>query len=151
VRCSTTRVGDPDMAFVLFYEKPGCINNTRQKALLTESGHRVEARDLLAESWTPALLRDFFGSLPLSEWFNRTAPAVTSGEVNPEALSETEALDAMCADPLLIRRPLMEAEGRRVVGFDAAVVAGWLGLKIEEEGNLTDCPRPAGDACREPS
>ena len=40
------------MASVLFFEKPGCVNNTRQKALLAASGHSVWARNLLAEKWT---------------------------------------------------------------------------------------------------
>ena len=34
----------------------------------------------------------------------------------------------MLAEPLLIRRPLMEAEGRKQVGFDAATVHAWIGL-----------------------
>ncbi|WP_217995184.1 hypothetical protein [Methylogaea oryzae] len=37
------------MATVLFWEKPGCVNNARQKRLLQEAGHTVLARDLLAE------------------------------------------------------------------------------------------------------
>ena len=135
------------MAVVVFFEKPGCINNTRQKAWLAESGHEVLARDLLAESWTPERLRIFFSSLPKAQWLNPTAPAITSGRVDPAALSESELLEAMCEDPLLIRRPLMEAEGRRSVGFDPATVSAWLGLTEEDKGNVTDCPRPGGGAC----
>ena len=40
------------MAEVIFYEKPGCINNTKQKALLQAAGHLVDARNLLTESWS---------------------------------------------------------------------------------------------------
>jgi hypothetical protein len=29
------------MATVHFYEKPGCINNTRQKKILAAAGHEV--------------------------------------------------------------------------------------------------------------
>ena len=36
------------------------------------------------------------------------------------------ALALLLAEPLLIRRPLMEAAGRRLVGFEPAAVAAWL-------------------------
>ncbi|MBI1424317.1 MAG: hypothetical protein GC149_12685 [Gammaproteobacteria bacterium] len=39
------------MAEIVFYEKPGCGNNTRQKALLAAAGHHVIARNLLTEPW----------------------------------------------------------------------------------------------------
>ena len=37
------------MATITFYEKPGCINNTRQKKLLEAAGHQVVAKNLLTE------------------------------------------------------------------------------------------------------
>ncbi len=40
------------MSSVLFYEKPGCLSNAKQKALLASLGHRVAVRNLLAEPWT---------------------------------------------------------------------------------------------------
>jgi nitrogenase-associated protein len=53
------------MADVIFFEKPGCGGNTRQKALLEQAGHRVIARDLFAEPWTAETLRPFFGDRPV--------------------------------------------------------------------------------------
>jgi len=132
------------MADVVFYEKPGCINNTRQKALLAAAGHRVLACDLLAESWTAERLRPFFGDRPLSEWFNYTAPRIKSGEVQPEMLDEASALAAMVADPLLIRRPLVEVAGERRQGFDPAAMDAWIGLATVPEDDLESCPRDSG-------
>jgi hypothetical protein len=37
------------MATITFYEKPGCINNTRQKKLIAAAGHQVIAKNLLTE------------------------------------------------------------------------------------------------------
>ena len=74
------------MVEIVFYEKPGCMNNTRQKQLLSESGHRVIARNILTEAWTTETLRPYFGTHPVAEWFNRSAPRIKSGEVIPEAL-----------------------------------------------------------------
>ncbi|PJC70634.1 MAG: arsenate reductase family protein, partial [Zetaproteobacteria bacterium CG_4_8_14_3_um_filter_59_5] len=49
------------MALITFYEKPGCINNTRQKKLLKQAGHRLVEMNLLSEPWTAAGLRPYFG------------------------------------------------------------------------------------------
>ncbi len=135
------------MAVVKFWEKPGCANNTRQKAVLAASGHTVIAASLLAEPWEAERLRSFFGDRPVAEWFNRASPRVKSGEVVPETATAEAALAAMLADPLLIRRPLMEAEGRREVGFDPALIEAWIGLGPSERPMSEACPR---EAAKEP-
>lgn len=117
------------MAVVVFYEKPGCANNTRQKALLAAAGHTVQAKSLLTEPWCAERLRAFFGDLPVAQWFNPSAPRIKSGELTPAQLDAETALHLMLADPLLIRRPLMEVDGERRVGFDAAAVDAWIGLQ----------------------
>ena len=140
------------MATVHFYEKPGCLNNTRQKQLLSAAGHLLVIYDLLQQPWAsdPAKLRSFFGDKPVSEWFNRSAPAVKQGLIDPDALDEQQAIELMVAQPLLIRRPLMEADDRRVSGFDEAEVDTWLGLKSPPTGkDLENCPRQShAEACK---
>lgn len=116
------------MATITFYEKSGCSGNARQKALLEAAGHTVLARDLRDVAWTRSQLRDFLYALPVTEWFNRNAPAVKSGEIAPESLDEEAALDLLLKHPLLIRRPLLEANGERMAGFDVAAVDAWIGL-----------------------
>ncbi|GAA0573564.1 ArsC/Spx/MgsR family protein [Caenispirillum bisanense] len=133
------------MATVVFYEKPGCRNNTRQKAWLAASGHAVDARNLLAEPWTAERLRPFFGDRPVAEWFNKAAPRVKSGEVDPAAFTAEAALAAMVAEPLLIRRPLMESGGERRAGFDPAAVRAWIGLSDEDKGDVETCPNLHSD------
>jgi len=116
------------MVTIVFYEKPGCASNTRQKVLLAAAGHTVLARSVLTEAWSAQRLRAFFGTLPVAEWFNPSAPRVKSGEVRSEALDEAAALDLMLADPLLIRRPLMDVDGQCRAGFDPEAVDRWIGL-----------------------
>jgi nitrogenase-associated protein len=121
------------MATVIFYEKPGCASNTKQKALLRASGHEVDARDLLHEPWSASSLRPYFGARPVQEWFNAASPRVKSGEVDPDKLTPQEAIVMMILDPGLIRRPLMRVGDHCEFGFDAAAVAGWIGLKPDAE------------------
>ncbi|WP_172328053.1 ArsC/Spx/MgsR family protein [Mangrovicoccus sp. HB161399] len=127
------------MTIIIFYEKPGCISNTRQKRLLKASGHLLRVRNLLEHPWTPETLRPFFGDSPVNEWFNPTAPRVKTGEILPNLLSEADALEALCADPILIRRPLMQVGDSCRSGFDAAAVHAWIGL--------ADPASDVGDAC----
>ena len=130
------------MATVTFYEKPGCINNSRQKKLLTAAGHQVVERNLLTESWPPERLRAFFGALPVRDWFNYSAPAIKHGEIEPDKLTEQEALALMLENPLLIRRPLMQVGDTLMAGFDQQAVDNWIGLqKIETASDLESCPR----------
>ena len=80
------------MAVVTFYEKPGCKGNLRQKTLLAAAGHTVQAKSLKVEAWTADRLLAFLGKLPVSDWFNPSAPAIKSGEIVPENISFEHAL-----------------------------------------------------------
>lgn len=130
-----------------FYEKPGCINNTKQKRLLEENGHTVIAHSLLTTEWDEATLRSFFGDLPINEWFNLSAPRIKNGEISPDDFDEDTAIDVMVEEPLLIRRPLIEAEGELTCGFDNALVRKLLG-EDTDVSNLQTCPNMAqGNKC----
>ena len=130
------------MVRVIFYEKPGCINNTKQKALLWAAGHEVVAYNLLKTPWTAASLRPFFGDRPVTEWFNKTAPQIKLGEIVPEQLEEERALELMIQYPLLIRRPLIQARDMCQVGFDLAKINAWIGLSPQNiVEDLETCPR----------
>ncbi|WP_457797375.1 ArsC/Spx/MgsR family protein [Methylocystis sp. S23] len=131
------------MANVIFYEKPGCASNAKQKALLLASGHQVDARDLLKEPWSASSLRPYFGSKPVPEWFNAASPRVKSGEVKPDAVNPQEAIMMMILDPGLIRRPLMRVGDHCEAGFDADAVSRWIGLTPEADGVSDRCAMDA--------
>jgi len=103
---------------IRFFEKPGCTGNARQKAFLLAAGHRLVIENLLTYPFGKEELRSYFGALPVIHWFNGVSPRVKSGEIDIAAMDEDQALAAMLADPLLIRRPLMEIKGIRLAGFN---------------------------------
>lgn len=120
------------MTHIIFYEKPGCGGNAKQRGLLEAAGHTLERRSLLDEAWTAQTLLAFLGPLPVSQWFNRAAPRVKSGEIVPEALDADAALSLLLKEHLLIRRPLMQRpDGQRLVGFDTAEVEQFVGLAVD--------------------
>lgn len=137
------------MNTILFYEKPGCIVNARQKTLLQEAGYEVDARNLLTEPWTAERLLSFFSGMPVADWFNRSAPQVKECELIPELLTAEEAITLMLQDPLLIRRPLMKIGEHYLVGCNPEKVNQALALSWSEneKGELERCPRYVGLSC----
>nr|WP_320015536.1 ArsC/Spx/MgsR family protein [uncultured Desulfobacter sp.] len=116
------------MAQVTFYEKPGCINNTKQKKWLAAAGHVVTEKNILETQWTREELLLYFGDRPVAEWFNRSAPLVKTKAVIPESVDSEEALDLMLKNPILIKRPLLRVEDERMQGFPVEAVHTWIGL-----------------------
>lgn len=130
------------MAHLIFFEKPGCGGNAKQKAWLESAGHTLEVRSLLAWPWSREQLLAWLDPLPVAEWFNRAAPAVRDGEILPESLSADQAIDLMLASPLLIRRPLIEFEdGTRFVGFNEALLRERLDQSATERAPGEGCAR----------
>lgn len=118
------------MTHLVFFEKPGCGGNARQRAALEAAGHTLERRNLLTAHWTRGSLLSFLAPLPVPDWFNRAAPRVKNGEVQPDVLDAPAALALLLQEPLLIRRPLMQRTDNATchVGFETAAVAAWVGL-----------------------
>lgn len=125
-----------------FWWKPGCATNTRQIGMLAAAGCEVSVRDLLTEAWTAATLAPFMHGRPVADWFNPAAPAVKQGRIEPGALTDEQALAMLLAEPLLIRRPLLQAGAEYCCGFDAQ----WLAARGVVLG---DGPLPQG--CSHPA
>ncbi len=126
------------MKIVLFYEKPGCATNARQKQQLREAGCLVVERNLLEHGMNVEELYTFFKALPVSRWFNPNAPKIKSGAIDPSGMSEEAALRLLMMEPMLIRRPLMVFAGKKMCGFDTASVEKQLGCPLRS---------PASEAC----
>ena len=142
------------MTHIIFFEKPGCGGNARQRTALQAAGHTLDRRNLLTTLWTRASLLAFLAPLPVPDWFNRAAPRVKSGDVQPDTLDADAALALLLDEPLLIRRPLMQRtdNGIRHVGFDNAAVNAWVGLGMNpaSSASLGGCASPT-ERCAAPA
>ena len=121
------------MSTIRFFEKRGCATNAKQKKCLQNAGHTLLVEDLLAYPWAEnaVYLRTFFGEKPLADWFNGNAPDIKNAVIDVALFDEKSAIDAMMANPLLIRRPLMDWDSLKMAGFDANEVRAKLGLDLE--------------------
>lgn len=135
------------MTRLWFYEKPGCVGNRSQLALLRRLGHQAEVRNLLSQPWTPETLRPFFGDKPVAQWFNESAPAVKNGAIAIAKLSQRQALNLMLAEPLLIARPLLQYGPYRQSGFVPGPVLSALQIPPELLADLNGCAM--GDSATE--
>lgn len=116
---------------VVFYEKPFCAANAKQKQILRQSGCTLIERNLLEHGLDKETLRSFMGENRVEEWFNPAAPAIKNGEITPSELDETEAMELLLSNPILIRRPLMIIGTEKLCGFDADKVSEVLQRYIE--------------------
>lgn len=116
---------------VVFYEKPFCAANAKQKQLLRQSGCTLIERNLLEHGLDAEALRSFMGDKAVHEWFNPAAPAIKNGLILPETLDEERAMELLMGDPILIRRPLMIIGSEKLCGFDTVKVSEILDRYVE--------------------
>lgn len=116
---------------VVFYEKPFCAANAKQKQILRASGCTLIERNLLEHGLDTETLRSFMGEKAVHEWFNPAAPAIKNGSIDPQILNEAEAMEMLMADPILIRRPLMAIGAEKLCGFDTDKVSEVLERTVE--------------------
>ena len=133
------------MNIVIFYEKPGCTTNKKQKKLLRESGCMVVRRNLLEHEMSLEELRSFFDGRPLNEWFNPNAPQIKTGYIKPQDLNEEQALRLLFMEPILIKIPLMIIGRHRIAGFDQVQVENVLNITLARSVS-TKCSS-ADDTC----
>lgn len=103
---------------ILFYEKTGCFNNTKQKNILKEFGCEVLATNILDIKFTQQKLLDFFGEQSIKECVNKKALKLQNININLDTISNQELLNKMIQKPILIKRPLIAIGEKKFCGFD---------------------------------
>lgn len=116
---------------VVFYEKPFCAANAKQKQILRQSGCTLIERNLLEHSLDAESLRSFMGDKKVKDWFNPAAPAIKNGEILLDSLDEESAMALLMSNPILIRRPLMIIGTEKICGFDEKKVSQILDRYVE--------------------
>ena len=121
------------MKLVIFYEKPGCATNSKQKKSIRDAGYLVIERDLLNNEMSKETLYEFVKDKPVNEWFNVNAPKIKNREIDPLSLNEQDALELILNEPILIKRPLMVIDNQKICGFDSERIEKILNTKFQTE------------------
>ena len=91
--------------------------------MLAHHGVTFAARDLFAEPLTAAELRQLARHSSVSELFSWRSPTARARGLQPGSRSDDELIELMAAEPRLIRRPLVLADDRLVIGADPGAIA----------------------------
>ncbi|MFD1691045.1 ArsC/Spx/MgsR family protein [Azotobacter chroococcum] len=89
--------------------------------------------------WTREQLEAFFAGLEKDAMVNSAAPKIKSGELDVAALSRDELIGKMLAEPLLIKRPLLEVGETRICGFDIPRLNALLEVDMPVPETINSC------------
>lgn len=131
---------------MVFYEKPGCSGNAKQKKLLSSENIKYEVRSILDTNWNKESLESFFEGLDTKDIINQFAPKVKSGEINISKITKDEIIELMIKEPILIKRPLIEIGENKIVGFDMEKINSILKTDLNSKENLSTCQ--SSDPCK---
>jgi arsenate reductase len=109
------------------YQYPKCSTCRKALAWLDGRGLKYTKSDLVAERIAVAKLDDLHrrSGLPLARFFNTSGESYRTGNFKDRlrTMSDAEALAALAADGKLVKRPIVDAGARVLVGFDAQAFA----------------------------
>ncbi len=86
------------------------------RAWLHENNVDVEERDFFKDRFTADELKTLLSGASVSEAFARNSPSFRELGLAASELDDDRILELMLEEPRLIRRPIVSAEGRLVIG-----------------------------------
>ena len=93
------------------------------KAELSQKGVDLDERDFFQDGFTEDELRALIGDRSVSVYFSYNSPSFRKMGLDRDKLSDDQLLTMMIQEPRLVRRPLIQAEGKLVVGTDKKAMA----------------------------
>lgn len=126
---------------VVFYEKPGCAGNAKQKKLLQNNNIEFITKSILDTPWEKRSLEEFFQNLPKEEIINKFAPQIKNNQLDISTISKDELINQMCQNPILIKRPLLEIGKEKLCGFDIDKINQLLHSSIKNDTNISTCQK----------
>ena len=83
----------------------------------------LNERDFFKEGFSEAELRDLLGDTPAANVFSWRSPSARKLGLDRDTATDDELISLMVGEPRLIRRPLIQVEGRLIVGTDKKAMA----------------------------
>jgi len=131
---------------IVFYEKPGCLGNKKQKELLKSNGLEFEVKSILDTKWDKKTLELFFVGLEKNDIVNETAPKIKKGEIDLNSITKEQLIYKMINDPILIKRPLIIIDDNKICGFDMTKLNDILALQLDTQKQIGTC-QSSSDSC----
>jgi arsenate reductase (glutaredoxin) len=103
---------------VKFLHKPNCTTCRKARAFMEHRGIPLDFRDLGKDRLTVDELETLIGERDYKEFLNTRNELYRQKNMKENPPSRSEAIRMMAAEPNLIRRPVLIAGGRIIIGFD---------------------------------
>jgi Spx/MgsR family transcriptional regulator len=101
-----------------FMHKPNCSTCRKARKFLEKRGFQLYFRDLAKERLSPAELEKLIGKRDHTDFLNTRNEVYREENMKEDPPTRKQAIQMMSKEPNLIRRPVVVAGGRVVVGFD---------------------------------
>jgi arsenate reductase (glutaredoxin) len=103
---------------VEFLHKPACTTCRKARAYMEKRGFGMHFRDLGKERLSAVELEKLIGDRDHLPFLNTRNELYRTKKMKDHPPSRKDAIRMMAAEPNLIRRPVIVASGRVVLGFD---------------------------------
>lgn len=106
-----------------FLHKPNCTTCRKARSFMERHGFQLYFRDLAKEKLSSTELEKLIGRRDHTQFLNPRNELYREKNMKENPPSRKEAVRMMAKEPNLIRRPVIVAGGRVVVGFDENGIA----------------------------
>jgi len=106
-----------------FLHKPNCTTCRKARSFMEKRGFQLYFRDLAKERLSSGELEKLIGNRDYTDFLNSRNELFRRKKMRENPPSRKEAIRMMAKEPNLIRRPVVVAGGRVVVGFDEEGIA----------------------------
>lgn len=108
---------------VKFLQKPTCTTCRKARSFMEKRGFQLYFRDLAKDKLSAAELEKLIGKRDYTDFLNTRNELFRRKKMKDNPPTRKEAVRMMAQEPNLIRRPVIVAGGRVVVGFDPDGIA----------------------------
>jgi arsenate reductase (glutaredoxin) len=103
---------------IKFLHKPNCTTCRKARSFMERRGFQLYFRDLAKERLSSTELEKLIGNRDYTEFLNSRNELFRKKKMRENPPTRREAVRMMAKEPNLIRRPVVVAGGRVVLGFD---------------------------------
>jgi Spx/MgsR family transcriptional regulator len=103
---------------VKFLQKPSCATCRKARQFMEKRGVHLHYRDLVKDRLSASELEKLIGKHDHQDFLNPRSETFRKKKMKDKPPSRREAIGLMAKNPDLIRRPVIVAGGRVVIGYD---------------------------------
>ena len=103
---------------VTFLQKPTCATCRKARRFMQKRGVKINYRDIVKDRLNSTELKKLIGKHDHEDFLNPRSEIFRKKKMKDKPPSRREAISLMSKNPELIRRPVIVAGGRVVIGYD---------------------------------